>query len=188
MKAEFVSLKDMSFDVYEDIFTLAAMVWPPKEPVPAREKFDSLKSRIGRRPEGFSVVYEGSELLGTAYIEERIITVGDKELPVAALGGVCTHPDVRGRGLGALAVRKVFEAVDAGEYPVCLFQTSFKVEPFYLKLGAARITNRIVNSLARTGLPPRQMRRQVFWDDVVMIYPGTFCLPSGDINLQGPGY
>lgn len=188
MQSGFISLDELTFEQYEEIFGLSVIVWPPKEPVTAREKFDRLMNRDGGRPEGFSVVRDGEALLATAYVEERVIGTAKGDLPVMALGGVCSHPDARGRGFGAVAVRKVFEFVDDGKYPACLFQTSFKVEPFYLKLGGRRLTNRVCNSRSLAGLSPRAMRRQVFWDDVVMLYPAEFPLPDGDIDLNGPGY
>ena len=82
-----------------------------------------------------------------------------------ALASVCSDPEMRGRGLGETVVRAAFDTVDHGPFAHSLFQTSFKVQPFYEKLGCCLVTNRIVNSLAE------DPAKNPFWDEIVMRYP-----------------
>lgn len=107
-------------------------------------------------------------------------------MTVAGLLDVATHPDARGRGLGALVVRRVFAAVDAGTYAFCLFGTG-PARPFYERLGAAVVTNRIVNSHADA-----DPEANPFTDTYVMRYPaiatGRTPWPEGLIDLRGPGF
>lgn len=107
-------------------------------------------------------------------------------MTVAGLFDVATHPDARGRGLGAVVVRRVFDAVDDGTYPFCLFATG-AARPFYEKLGAAVVTHRIVNSHADA-----DPQANPFTDDYVMRYPadtaGRTPWPEGLIDLRGPGF
>jgi GNAT superfamily N-acetyltransferase len=112
----------------------------------------------------------------------RTIGTTQGDIKIAALAGVCTDPDERGRGLGAAVVRAVFDLVDHGPYAHSLFQTSHKVRPFYEKLGACLVTNRIVNSLGE------EPTKSPFWDEIVMRYPAVKPWPEGDIDLRGPGY
>ena len=189
MEVRFIPLGGLTLEEYKEIYRLRSAVWPPKEPSTPEEKYEEYKSRKAEHPEGFSVVYDDGGLVGTAFIGERIIGTGRGDIPVMALGGVCSDPALRGRGYGAEAVKKVFSYIGGDGYPVCLFQTSFKVEPFYLKLGAKRIANRIFNSNAQKKLETvKKTKRQVFWDDIVMIYPGAYDWPEGDVDIRGPGF
>jgi len=77
----------------------------------------------------------------------RTVQTPEGLLTVSGLLDVATHPDTRGQGLGALVVKKVFDAVDVGTYPFCLFATG-PARPFYEKLGACLVGNPIVNSHA----------------------------------------
>jgi GNAT superfamily N-acetyltransferase len=106
----------------------------------------------------------------------------DGEISVGGLARVCTHPAMRGRGLGELVVRAAFGLVDAGDFAFSLFQTNRKVQAFYERLGAAPVENRIVNSLAAEPMI------NPFWDEVVMHYPRGKGWPAGAIDLRGPGY
>jgi len=56
------------------------------------------------------------------------------------------------------------------------------VRPFYEKLGACLVTNRIFNSL---GNDPE---KNPFWDEIAMRYPAAKHWPAGQIDLRGPGY
>ena len=116
----------------------------------------------------------------------RTVQTPDGLMTVAGLLDVSTHPDARGRGLGVLVVQRVFAAVDERTYPFCLFATG-AARPFYEKLGAAVVTNRIVNSHADT-----DPATNPFTDDFVMRYPadtaGRTPWPAGLIDLRGPGF
>lgn len=128
------------------------------------------------------VVREGDRIVAHAAALPRTIGTSEGEITVLALVHVCTHPDARGKKFGQAVVRAVFDLVDHGPYEHCLFQTSHQNRPFYEKLGATPVTNRIINSQADdpTANP--------FWDEVVMRYPMAKHWPEGDIDLLGPGF
>jgi hypothetical protein len=103
-------------------------------------------------------------------------------MTILALCRVCTDPAVRGRKLGEAVVKSAFGLVDDGTYPFSLFQTTNIVQPFYEKLGATIVHNRLFNSLAA------DPAASPFWDPVIMRYAGTGNWPSGDIDTNGPGW
>lgn len=112
----------------------------------------------------------------------RRITVAGEPFTILALGAVCTRPEYRKHGLGSAVVKACFARVDAGEMPWCLFQTSQKNRPFYEHLGAARLSNRFVNSLSD------KPDANPFWDELAMAYPASRSFPAGIVDLLGPGY
>ena len=61
-----------------------------------------------------------------------------------------------------------------------LFQTG--VPDFYRQLGAARVRNRFINSLAE------DPRANPWWDEHVMIHPGDYPWPQGVVDLQGGAF
>ena len=125
---------------------------------------------------------EGGRVIAHAAIIHRTIGTAQRDLTIAGLTKVCSDPDRRGRGLGALVVRPVFELVDRQVFPFSLFQTIPEVRQFYEKLGATVVGNPIINSLAD------ESRQSPFWDGVVMRYPSGPGWPEGEIDLRGPGY
>ena len=116
----------------------------------------------------------------------RTVQTPDGLMTVSGLLDVATHPDARGRGLGAVVVRRVFASVDDGTYPFCLFGTG-PARPFYEKLGACVVDNPIVNSHAAD-----DPEANPFTDTYVMRYPadtaGRTPWPAGVIDLRGPGF
>ena len=112
----------------------------------------------------------------------RVGTAGGN-LTVMALAYVATDPDCRGQGLGAAVTHAAFSRVDDGEFPFALFQTSFKVQPFYEQIGCKLVENRIYNSLSED-----EPQANPFWDNVVLRYPSTEGWPDGEIDLRGRGY
>jgi hypothetical protein len=164
---------------------LLATVWPR---LTAAERTANLLA-LGRGYEGPDaqaprsyVFIEDGKLLAHAAIIPRTIGTSAGDITIGGLARVCTDQHARGRGLGELIARAAFSAVDSGDFPFALFQTSRQVRPFYEKLGAAAVENPIVNSLAEdpTANP--------FWDEVVMRYPGGGDWPAGTIDLRGAGY
>jgi predicted N-acetyltransferase YhbS len=128
------------------------------------------------------ILRDGSRVIAHAAAAPRTIGTTEGDLTAAALAHVATDPDYRGQRLGQAVVRAVFDLVDHGPYEHSFFQTSFKVQPFYEKLGAALVTNRIINSLAD------DPEANPFWDEVVMRYPVAKHWPAGEIDLRGPGW
>jgi predicted GNAT family N-acyltransferase len=103
-------------------------------------------------------------------------------MTVLALARVCTARDFRGHKLGQAVVRAAFAFVDDDTFPFALFQTTDDVQSFYENLGAVRIYNRFVNSLAADPMA------NPWWSPVIMRYPAGPRWPEGQIDLGGPGY
>jgi predicted N-acetyltransferase YhbS len=134
-----------------------------------------------QHPRSF-VVREDGRVIAHASFDPRNIGTSAGEMTVLALARVCTAPAARGRKLGQAVVQAAFELVDDGSFPFALFQTTDDVQSFYDKLGAVRIFNRFINSLAEdpTANP--------WWSPVIMRYPSGPGWPEGEIDLRGPGY
>ena len=128
------------------------------------------------------VVHAGNRVIAHAEISPRTIGTSVGDLTIGALAGVCTHPSVRGKGLGRQIVRAAFTLIDDGTFPLALFQNYADKRTFYESLGARAIDNPIVNSLDEN---PRQ---NPFWADLAMVYPADKAWPCGEIDLRGPGY
>jgi GNAT superfamily N-acetyltransferase len=128
------------------------------------------------------VVVEDDRVVAHAAMLPRQVGTTAGDLWIGGLARVCTEAAYRGRGLGEHVVRAAFGLVDAGDFAFTLFQTSRRVQPFYNKLGAVPVENRIVNSLAD------DPTANAFWDEVVMRYPAGGEWPHGKIDLRGPGW
>ncbi len=129
-----------------------------------------------------TVIREAGHIIAHAAFIPRTIGTTTGEMTIAGLARVCSDPDFRGQGLGELVVREIFALIDKQVFPFSLFQTSTAVRPFYEKLGACQIMNRIVNSL---GDDPQA---SPFWDEAILRYPKDRQWPEGEIDLRGPGY
>jgi predicted N-acetyltransferase YhbS len=128
------------------------------------------------------VVREGGRVIAHASFDPRTIGAGNGEMIVLALARVCTNPAARGRKLGQAVVQAAFGLVDRGDFSFSLFQTTNEVQPFYERLGAVRIHNRCINSMAP------DPTADPWWNPVVMRYPGGPGWPDGQIDLRGPGW
>jgi predicted N-acetyltransferase YhbS len=169
------------------IAELIVKVWPKTDkPVEFREQQMLAMGRDYSGPDAQAprsiLIREAGRIIAHAAIVPRMIGTSAGEMTVAGLARVCSDPDCRGRGLGELVVRGVFDLVDDSTFPFALFQTNNTVRPFYEKLGACPVANRIVNSL---GEDPSVCP---FWDEVVMRYPKDRHWPEGEIDLRGLGY
>ncbi|WP_319476055.1 GNAT family N-acetyltransferase [Marispirochaeta aestuarii] len=187
---------DYSFipaDAYTDadrdaITGLWLSVWPDHSREYYGEKMARIAEISGELPAGYPVFREKDAAVAAALIFPREIHTPRGSLTLMALSGVCVRSDLRGQGLGAGVVRKAFSFVGQGLYRVSLFQTSYRVAPFYESLGCCRVDNPFINSLTPDNADPEALRRSVFWDDVVMIYPAGFDWPAGQIDLCGSAY
>ncbi|HEY4233907.1 MAG TPA: GNAT family N-acetyltransferase [Lacipirellulaceae bacterium] len=169
------------------IAELLVRVWPRPEKTVETRTADLMNYwKDYRGPEAefprALVIRENGRVIAHAAALPRTIGTSAGDITIMALAQVCSDPDLRGRGLGDAVVRAAFDTVDHGPFTQSLFQTSYKVQPFYEKLGACLVTNRIVNSL---GEDPA---KNPFWDEIVMRYPAAKPWPTGDIDLRGPGY
>ena len=187
MQVETLDARTLSQDDARAIAELLVRVWPTSQKnvdVRLQQMLDMGHDYRGtdeQAPRSFLLREDGRVLAHSAIIP-RTIGTSQGELTIAGLARVCTGPDQRGRGLGALIVQPVFDLVDQGVFAFSLFQTAPEVKPFYEKLGCAVIDNPVVNSLAD------DMHDSPFWDRVVMRYPNGPGWPAGEIDLRGPGY
>ena len=187
MKIECLDARTISDDDALAIALLLVKVWPKKEKpleVRLREVLAKGKSYSGpeeQAPRFFLIRHQG-QVIANAAILSRTITTTAGPMTIAGLALVCSDPDFRGQGLGAVVTKTVFALVDEGMFDSSLFQTSVEVQPFYEKLGACVIHNRIVNSLGENP------KTSPFEDRVIMRYPSSSAWPEGEIDLRGPGY
>jgi len=187
MQIETLDARTMTESDARAIGELLEVVWPnPEKPLPYRmqQMLDMGQGHCAteeQAPRSF-VIREDDRVIAHAAVIPRTIGTSAGDMTIAGLLRVCAAPEERGRGLGEKIVRPVFDLVDTGVFPFALFQTSPEVKPFYEKLGACEIQNRMVNSL---GEDPEA---SPFWDRVVMRYPTSGAWPEGEIDLRGPGY
>jgi predicted N-acetyltransferase YhbS len=187
MQLETLLTPTLTADQAMGIGKLIATTWPnPDKPVEyrAQQMLDAGQHYQGealQAPRSF-VIRESGVIIAHSMLIPRTLGTTAGALTIAGLARVCCDPAQRGRGLGELVVKAVFELVDAGVFPFSFFQTTSKVRSFYEKLGAAVATNRVVNSLAE------DPRACPFWDEVLMRYPSSGDWPAGEIDLRGPGY
>jgi predicted N-acetyltransferase YhbS len=169
------------------IAELLIAIWPkPHRTVESRtaeilEQWKNYGGPDNLYPRSF-LFRENGRVIAHAQADPRTIHTPAGDLTILALCRVCTDPVVRGRKLGQAVVEAAFALVDNGTYPFSLFQTRNEVRPFYEKLGAVTIDNRLFNSQAAdpTANP--------FWDPVTMRYPSSGNWPAGDIDTNGPGW
>jgi len=187
MQVETLDARTLTPAQATDIAELLVRVWPNSTKKLADREEQMLA--MGRdytgpdtqAPKSFLLRENGKIIAHSAFLPRTIgTTTGD--LVIAGLTRVCTDPNQRGRGLGDIVVKAVFDLVDDGTFPFSLFQTTLEVRPFYEKLGATIIENPIINSLEK------QSHVSPFWDKEIMRYPGTGGWPDGVIDLRGPGY
>lgn len=187
MQIEVLDARTLTQADAEAIGEFLAFVWPnPKKSaaVRTRQMLELGRHYAGadeQMPRSF-LIREQDRVIAHAAIISRTIGTSLGDLTIAGLAQVCSAPELRGRGLGALVVRAAFEVVDSKVFPFALFQTSPTIQPFYEKLGSCVFQNRIVNSLAE------DPEVSPFWDRVAMRYPDTGNWPPGEIDLRGPGF
>jgi GNAT superfamily N-acetyltransferase len=187
MHVETLDRRNLSLADSRAIAELVVSIWPkPGRTVEtmAADMLAQWKNYSGperQHPRSY-VVSEDGRVIAHASFDPRTIGTTAGELTVLALARVCTDPAARGRKLGQAVVRATFDLVDDGSFPFALFQTTDDVQAFYERLGAVRIHNHFVNSLAAdpTASP--------WWSPVIMRYPSGPGWPEGQIDLRGPGY
>ena len=170
-----------------EIAELLVAIWPrPGRTVETRTaeilgQWKNYQGPAAEYPRSF-MVREGGRIIAHSQADARTIRTTAGEIKILALCRVCTDPIVRGQKLGRAMVEAAFKLVDDGTYPFALFQTKDTVRPFYEKLGSVVATNRFFNSHAAdpAAIP--------WWDPVIMRYPSTGDWPTGDIDINGPGW
>ncbi len=183
MSAECLEWQDLKAEDALQVGELTFVIWGPKDKPDARPSpagnYTDYSGPANRRPRRY-VVRDGGRIVSHASVFAREIDVAGRRYTAAALGGVCTYEQYRGKGYAAEVVRAIFQLVDRGDFELCLFQTG--IPPFYEKLGCRLISNRIINSLAK------DPAKYPLWEENVMIYPRSLTWPDGTLDLLGPGY
>jgi predicted N-acetyltransferase YhbS len=187
MEIETLDRRDLSEADALAIAALIVSIWPKPGrtaqtlAADMRNQWRDYNGPEQRHPRSF-VIRQSDRVIAHASFDPRTISTSQGELTVLALARVCTEPAVRGRKLGQAVVRAAFELVEDGSFPFALFQTTDDVQSFYENLGAVRIHNRFVNSLAE------KPTANPWWSPVIMRYPAKRGWPEGQIDLRGPGY
>ena len=152
-------------------------------------KIDELYAQARQRGETWHLSYDSDgavAALATTF-EHQLLRADGTTRDILALGDVATHPDYRGRGHAAAAVRAAFGELKQSGRDVMLWQTG-QAQGFYEKLGARVVpTEKIINSNA-DDLDTNPGRR-AFWDIVAMVYPAD--APWDDeetVDLQVVGW
>lgn len=174
------SLAELTPEQVRSIVSLRVEVWPKEKRL--GELIDAFtRGREGTDGQEFFIVWNHDEAIAQAEIFPRTIGTANGDMLVMALAGVCVSPGRQGEGLGRTVVREAFRQVDAGGYPISLFQTG--VPDFYRKLGAATVHNEF-----RDGTNRDAPESSPWWEPHIMIYPGNAVWPAGLIDLNGRGY
>lgn len=187
MDMEIIDLRSISEPDARAIAEIVCAIWPKPE-----RTVQTLTADIMRRWRGYQrleaqyprsfLIRDGRRVIAHATIEPRSIGTSIGDMTILALSRVCTDPAARGQHLGETVASAAFKLVDDGTFPFALFQTTEDVKPFYERLGAIRIDNTFVNSLAA------DPKANAFWTPVVMRYPAKPGWPLGEIDLRGPGW
>jgi GNAT superfamily N-acetyltransferase len=192
MKSICLDASNMTLGQAVALERLWTSIWPPEdEPLTeefiqrtARETLDKMREPAPSPEQRRRVfaIFDDGEPVAASLVEAREVVTCRGPVTVAALAGVATRPDRRGRGLGRAVVEAVFDLVDRGDFGCSLFQTSNEVLPFYEKLGARQVHNRFHDSTAD------DPDADPFWDDVRVVYPATYDWPDGPVDTRGPGW
>ncbi len=152
-------------------------------------KIDALYAQAKQRGETWHLSYDSDGALAAlaTTFEHRLLRADGTIREILALGDVATHPDYRGRGHAAVAVRAAFGQLEKSGRDVMLWQTG-QAQGFYEKLGARVVpTDKIINS--NTVDLETNPGRLAFWDVVAMIYPAEAPWDDEEIvDLQVVGW
>ena len=172
--------KELTESQVWSIVSLIQSVWPNVDKTIVELVAECMDRAADSNSKRF-VLWKDDQAIAHALTFEREIFTTEGSLKQMALAAVCVAESRRDEGLGAQVMRKAFEQVDNGVWPVSLYQTP--VPGFYEKLGARIVDNEFVNS--RNEEDPQA---NPWWEAEVMIYPAEFAWPDGRIDLNGGGY
>ena len=122
------------------------------------------------------VMWKESTCLAHAWLRPVKAFTQKGEITVAELGAVCVRETLRGKGLGTKLIKRVFDDVDQSSYQFCIFSTENRVQAFYERLGARKVTNRFIDSITE---------KSPFWGEIMMVYPRTGDWSEGEIDMRG---
>ncbi len=169
------------------LIDLLWLVWPNERKSADEATAQFIEWQKTPMPSLRKVIYlifdENEQVVAHAEGHLRIMFTPKGAQEVMALGGVCTHPEKRGIGLGAAVVRAAFSRVDDGAFPVSVFQTP--VADFYARLGSAECENNTWVDRKNIENPEAHP-----WEpgETLMYYPASYDWPSGEIDINGGQY
>jgi len=114
---------------------------PPVSPHAVKALWDLVPWSRGRDPESVMRAIQGSELVVTAWDEERLVgtcRVITDGVYYATLWDVIVHPDYRGQGIGTRLVEAALEPFRHRGFSYIALYSVQGVEPFYERLGFKR--------------------------------------------------
>lgn len=124
------------------------------------------------------LIWQDELLVGHVEFSERIINIDSTAIKVGCIGGVCTDPSMRGKGLASVLLKKANEYLKTNldlEYAILL--TSNELEAFYNKFGY---------TIVKTPCLMEQKVGKVNFEDIVMVLPlKDKSWPKGIIDLCG---
>ncbi len=186
---KFVPFSEITEETAEKLYYLTLLCWPKYGVVPEKAAKQNAptwiknhKNITTKKPAGIFYICLDGKCLSKGEVFPREIQIAGNSMTIMALAGVCTKPEERTKGYAKEIVKSAFENVDNGLYKASLFQTTNDVKPFYEKLGAMKIKNKIINSLSENP------NKYPFWNEAAMVYSPHFKWPEGTIDLLGPGY
>jgi len=178
---------DLTTEQVHSMIDLLWLVWPNERQTAAEAATQFIEQQKTSAPHLRKLIYlifdENEQVIAHAEGDLRIMFTPDGVQEVMALGGVCTHPEKRGLGLGAAVVRAAFSRVDDGTFAVSVFQTP--VADFYARLGSAICKNNTWVDRTNKESPEAHP-----WEpgEILMYYPASYDWPTGEIDINGEQY
>jgi GNAT superfamily N-acetyltransferase len=176
MRWELRRVADLTEREQTAIRTLALAVYPPEGsaawPGRAIEWAAHQWAVVGWDAEGAALCYVGVVL--------RAARWGDRAVRVGGIGGVKTHPAVRGRGFATAAIRRALDFFHGrGDVDFGLLVCEPGLVPFYERLGWRRFPGELLVAQRRATVP--------FTFNLAMTTPVRLQEPlAGAIDLRGP--
>ncbi|WP_119870334.1 GNAT family N-acetyltransferase [Frondihabitans sp. 762G35] len=121
---------DLSLDDHEGIAAMLARAFPSYS-----HWYQGARSWAGMQPERRVVARSGDVVVAHAGIRRMFVTVGETDLPVAAVGMVAVSPILQGTGLGGRLLGLVDEALRDLDVGFGVLETGEETKPFYSRHG-----------------------------------------------------
>lgn len=158
---------DVDDDLKRQCAELWLLVWPDGHDVDIAARIERMNATYGELDDHrWHVALEGDALVAVARTFRHTVSVIDAagvatDREVIALASVCSQPQRRGEGWGALVVDAALERTRTDQLPA-LFQTS--VPEFYERVGSRHVRPESIFTSAPNA--------DAFGDDFAMIHPG----------------
>ena len=168
-------VSDFSASDREELRALSLAVYPPEEWAdwPGRLlEWDEAEWCVRIRDDhGTLVSYTG--------IVSRIAAVDDRTMRIGGVGGIKTHPAVRGRGYARIGVERALKFFQQSDVEFALLVCEPHLVPYYAALGWAEFAGRLL--VLQHGAVEEFTFNRVMTHDIRSAAPAT-----GTIDLKGP--